>query len=38
MIKQGRKKEAEKIYKKLMVKFPKKKSYFADQIKNLSKK
>ena len=38
LVKQGRRKDAEKIYKKLIVKFPKKKSYFADQIKNISKK
>ena len=37
MIKPGNQKEAIKIYKKLITKFPKKKSYFADQIENLSK-
>lgn len=38
LIKQGNHKEAVKIYKKLIRKFPKKKSYFAGQIENLSKK
>ena len=37
MVKQGNRKEAIKIYKKLITKFPKKKSYFADQIETLSK-
>jgi len=37
LIKQGNNKEAIKIYKKLIRKFPKKKSYFAGQIENLSK-
>lgn len=36
--KQGKKKDAEKIYKKLIRMFPQKKSYFADQIKKLKKK
>lgn len=37
-MKQGKRKDAEKIYKKLMVKFPQKKGYFADQIQKLKKK
>ncbi|MDN3202542.1 hypothetical protein [Algoriphagus sediminis] len=35
MISQGKKAEAIKIYKKLQLKFPKKKAYFADLIENL---
>lgn len=38
LLKQGKRKDAEKIYKKLIVKFPKKKAYFADQIKKIKKK
>ncbi len=37
-LKQGRRKDAEKIYKKLIRKFPQKKGYFADQIQKLKKK
>ncbi|GJM30491.1 MAG: hypothetical protein DHS20C17_31260 [Cyclobacteriaceae bacterium] len=37
-LKQGKRKDAEKIYKKLMVKFPQKKAYFADRIQKLKKK
>ncbi len=37
-LKQGKKKDAEKIYKKLISKFPQKKTYFADQIEKLKKK
>lgn len=37
MVKQGRKEKAIDIYKKLIWKFPQKKTYFADQIKNLKK-
>lgn len=37
-VKQGKRKDAEKIYKKLMVKFPQKKAYFADRIQKLKKK
>ena len=35
MLKQGRKDKAIDIYKKLIWKFPQKKTYFADQIKNI---
>jgi len=38
LLKQGKRKDAEKIYKKLIEKFPKKKTYFADQIKKIKKK
>ncbi|MGI9543140.1 MAG: hypothetical protein ACR2MX_07770 [Cyclobacteriaceae bacterium] len=38
LIKQGKRKDAVGIYKKLMVKFPKKKGYFADQIESLNTK
>jgi len=38
LLKQGKRKDAEKIYKKLIGKFPKKKTYFADQIKKIKKK
>ena len=34
---QNKKKESIDIYKKLMIKFPKKKAYFAKKIKNLLK-
>ena len=34
---QNKKKESIDIYKKLMIKFPKKKAYFAQKIKNLIK-
>jgi len=37
-LKQGKGKDAEKIYKKLIVKFPQKKAYFADQIRKIKKK
>jgi hypothetical protein len=37
-LKQGKRKDAEKIYKKLMVKFPQKKAYFADRIQKSKKK
>lgn len=37
-LKQGKRKDAEKIYKKLISKFPQKKTYFADQIEKLKKK
>jgi tetratricopeptide (TPR) repeat protein len=37
-LKQGKRKDAEKIYKKLIRKFPQKKAYFADQIRKLKKK
>jgi hypothetical protein len=37
-LKQGKGKDAEKIYKKLIVKFPQKKAYFADQIQKIKKK
>ena len=38
LAKQGNRKDAVGIYKKLMVKFPEKKAYFADQIENLKTK
>ena len=34
---QNKKKESIDIYKKLIIKFPKKKAYFAQKIKNLIK-
>ena len=37
-LKQGKTKDAEKIYKKLIRKFPQKKPYFADQIQKIKKK
>ena len=37
-LKQGKRKDAEKIYKKLISRFPQKKTYFADQIEKLKKK
>ena len=37
-LKQGKRKDAEKIYKKLIRKFPQKKGYFADQIEKIKKK
>jgi hypothetical protein len=37
-LKQGKRKDAEKIYKKLIRKFPQKKGYFADQIEKTKKK
>jgi len=37
-IKQGKRKDAEKIYKKLIGKFPQKKTYFANKIEKLKKK
>ena len=37
-LKQGKRKDAEKIYKKLITKFPQKKTYFAIQIEKLKKK
>ncbi len=38
MVKQGNRKEAVEIYKKLIRKFPQKKGYFADQIEQMRKK
>lgn len=38
LVKQGKRKDAVGIYKKLMVKFPEKKAYFADQIESLNTK
>ena len=38
LAKQGKRKDAVGIYKKLMVKFPEKKAYFADQIDSLNTK
>jgi hypothetical protein len=37
-LKQGKAKDAEKIYRKLIRKFPQKKPYFADQIEKIKKK